>query len=186
MESVPRWHLASAGGFLLMAALFFAPRPPEKFRAQFDPRHYPEAALAALRPDPGSRIFTDDEWGDYLIWRLYPTNRVFVDGRSDFYGNDFEEKFADVLSVKHDWDKTLSRYGVDTILMPMSAPLTGALKESSRWRLVYDDGIALAFRSVERAAGEPLSAGSGGKGRDREITKTETSDRSITATRTKT
>ena len=54
-------------------------------------------------------IFTHDEWGDYLIWSLYPEHRVFVDGRSDFYGDDFEEKYIDVLNVKYGWEKTLSR-----------------------------------------------------------------------------
>jgi hypothetical protein len=51
-------------------------------------------------------------------------------------------------------------------------PLTGALKECSRWRLVYDDGIALVFRSVSRNGGETASA-VGGTSRDREITKTQ-------------
>ena len=67
--------------------------------------------------------------------------------------------------------------------MPPDAPLTGALKESSRWRVVYDDGIALVFRSNDRTVGETVSAAvaGGGAGRDREITKTEASDRAITA-----
>src|SRR5258708_2009594 len=33
-----------------------------------------------------SRVLTTDQWGDYLIFRNYPRQRVFVDGRSDFYG----------------------------------------------------------------------------------------------------
>ena len=72
---------------------------------------------------------------------------MFVDGRSDFYGNDFEDKYLDVMNVKYGWEKTLAGFGVDTILLPPDAPLTGALKESSRWRVVYDDGVALVFRS---------------------------------------
>ena len=47
-EAVSRWHLVSAAGFAMMAAVFFAPNPPEKFRAEFDPKRYPEAALAAI------------------------------------------------------------------------------------------------------------------------------------------
>ena len=136
-----------------MAALVYAPHPPKKFRAEFDPNVYPAAALATLRSDPAARVFTNDEWGDYLIYRLYPAHKVFVDGRSDFYGDDFEEKYIDVLNVKYGWEKTLSGFGVDTILMPPSAPLSGALKESSRWRVVYDDGIALVFRCAQRAGG---------------------------------
>jgi hypothetical protein len=185
-EAVSRWHLVSVAGFAMMAAVFFAPNPPEKFRAEFDPKRYPEAALAALQPASGARIFTHDEWGDYLIWTLYPKGKVFVDGRSDFYGNEFEDKYHEVLRVRYGWEKTLATFGVDTILMPLDAPLTGALKESSRWRLVYDDGRALVFRSNERTAGEPISVADGdGRGRDREVTKTRTSDRPITDNKTK-
>jgi hypothetical protein len=187
-DSIARLHLVSVLGMLLVAALVYAPHPPKKFRAEFDPKFYPAGALATLRSDPAGRIFTHDEWGDYLIWRLYPGHKVFVDGRSDFYGDDFEEKYIDVMNVKYGWEKILGGFGVDTILLPPSAPLSGALKESSRWRVVYDDGIALVFRSASRTVGVQVSAAKsgGGEGRDREITKTLTSDQTITQTKPKT
>jgi hypothetical protein len=181
-DALPRWHLVSAAGFALVAAILFAPAPPKRFRAEYDPKSYPAGAVEALRRDPSARIFTHDEWGDYLIWRLYPTAKVFVDGRSDFYGDDFENKYIDVLNVKYDWQQTLDSFGVNTILLPPSAPLAGVLKENSRWRTVYDDGVALIFRSVPQAAGKPSSVAllDGGTGRDREVTKTSASDQSIT------
>jgi hypothetical protein len=187
-DSIARLHLVSVLGVLLVAALIYAPNPPKRFRAEFDPKVYPAAALATLRSDPAGRIFTHDEWGDYLIYRLYPGHKVFVDGRSDFYGDDFDDKYIDVLNVKPGWEKTLRGFGVDTILMPPDAALSGALKESSRWRLVYDDGIALVFRSASRTMGVQVSAANdgGGEGRDREITKTLTSDPAITGTKPKT
>jgi len=48
--------------------------------------------------------------------------------------------------------------------------------------VVYDDGAALIFRSVQKTAGKPISAASlgGGAGRDREVTKTTASDQAIT------
>jgi len=89
-----------------------------------------------------------------------------------------------VLGVKYDWEKTLDGFGVDTILLPPSAPLAGALKESSRWRVVYDDGVALVFRFAQKTAGESNSAATGGgTGRDREVTKTEARDRGIAKTK---
>ena len=187
-DAIWRLHVVSVLGVLLVAALLYAPNPPKVFRAEFDPKEYPAGALATLRSDPSGRIFTHDEWGDYLIWRLYPAQKVFVDGRSDFYGDDFDSKYIDVLNVKPGWEKTLGGFGVDTILMPPDAPLTGVLKESSRWRLVYDDGIALVFRSATRTVGMQVSAAKsgGGEGRDREVTKTLTSDPAITETKPKT
>jgi len=174
---------------VLIAALIYAPNPPKKFRAEFDPDVYPAKAIQTLRGDLTARIFANDEWGDYLIYSLYPKHRVFVDGRSDFYGNDFEDKYVDVLNVKYGWEQTLGRFGIDTILLPPTAPLAGALKESSRWRVAYDDGVALVFRAVARPRGEQVSVvadARGGEGRDREVTKTTTSDPAITQNKPKT
>jgi len=186
------WRVVSAMSLALVGALLYAPNPPKRFRAEFDPKRYPTGVLETLRRDPSARIFTDDEWGDYLIWSLYPSHKVFVDGRSDFYGHDFEERYIDVLNVKYNWEKILGRFGVDTILLPISAPLAGALKESSRWRLVFDDGVALVFRSrgkndphedvLQKDGGTSSSVAQTGtgRGRDREVTKTEARDQAIT------
>ena len=187
-EAIRRSHLVSALGLAAVVALVWAPHPPKKFRAEFDPGFYPAKALAALRGRPSARIFTNDEWGDYLIWSLYPSNRVFVDGRSDFYGDDFENRYVDVLNVQTGWDKTLSRFGVDTILLPPGAPLAGALKESSRWKAVYDDGIALIFRPSAKPWGEAVSvtASRDGESRGREITKTGSGNQETGLTKSKT
>jgi hypothetical protein len=174
-EAVGRWHVISFTGALLVAAIICAPHPPKKFRAEFDPERYPAAAVKMLKADTTARIFSDDEWGDYLIWSLYPANRVFVDGRSDFYGNDFEDKYIDVLKVKYGWENTLGRFRIDTVLLSPDAPLAGALKESSRWRVVYDDGVALVFRKNAEPGNlaQVSYTGNGeGSGRGREITKT--------------
>ena len=35
----------------------------------------------------GSRLFhAMDQWGDYIRYKVWPRQKVFVDGRSDFYG----------------------------------------------------------------------------------------------------
>jgi hypothetical protein len=180
-DSIPRWHALSILSMLIVAALLFAPHPPERFRPEFNPKSFPAAAIATLRSDPTARIFTFDQWGDYLIYRMYPDTKVFMDGRSDFYGPDFGKTYLDVLQVNYGWEKTLTNFGVDTILLPPAAPLTGALKESARWRVVYDDGISVVFRSACKTVKAPISVTAGdGSGRDREITKTQASDQTIT------
>ena len=70
-------------------------------------------------------------------------------------------------TAEHEFDR---QYGVDTILLPVTTPLTGAVKESKHWRVVYDDGSAIIFRLVAQAAqGQQISTGSsrtGWEGRD--------------------
>jgi hypothetical protein len=159
MGAVERFARVPASSALccgFLAAALLAPSASGKFRSDFDPRAFPARAIAALRT-PGARIFTSDQWGDYLIYRLYPDINVFVDGRSDFYGGDHEQICQDVWNVRYDWEQKLGRYRVDTVLLPAEAPLAGALKESGHWRVVYDDGSAIIFHT---AGGETVSSGS--------------------------
>ena len=183
-DSIARLHLTSAAALGLLIALFYAPNAPAQCRAEYDVKRYPAKAIDVLRSAGSPKIiFTDDEWGDYLIYRLYPSNKVFIDGRSDFYGTPFNEKYLSVMNVRYDWEKNLGQYHVNTILLSPNAPLAGTLKESRHWRAIYDDGVAIVFRAADdRAAGgaQVSVATSGGKDRDRKITKSQTSDLAIT------
>ncbi|HZT29912.1 MAG TPA: hypothetical protein VFA33_08520 [Bryobacteraceae bacterium] len=151
MDRIGRWHLASAAGLALTAAMFYAPAPRPGFQADYDPSRYPAGALRVLESAESHHIFTHDEWGDYLIYKLFPKQKVFVDGRMDFYGSQFMEAYLDVLGAKYDWQRTLERYRIDTIVLPPDAPLTSTLKESHRWRVVYDDHISVVFRAMPAA-----------------------------------
>jgi len=186
MEGHWRTHLVSVAAVALLTAILYAPSPPENFRARFDGKEFPAKAVASLGDSAAqSRIFTYDQWGDFLIYQLYPKNQVFIDGRSDFYGRPFEEKYLDIVNVEYKWQRYLDEYRVDTVLLPTSAPLAGALKESSRWRVVYDDGDAIIFRTSARPEDHQFSAAiRGGKDRDRKITNAQPSDRTITKTKT--
>jgi hypothetical protein len=144
-DAGPHWHLAVPAAILVLGATMYGHAPSPRFQAEYDSGLYPVGALAVLRNS--DRIFTSDTWGGYLIYRRYPA-KVFVDGRSDFYGPAFEAEYADVLGVRYNWESTLARHDVDTILLAVDAPLSGALKSSRKWRVVYDDGVAIVFRAA--------------------------------------
>ena len=183
-DRIGRLHVSSVAALAVVAALMYAPAPPEKFRAEYDPKRYPAKAIEFLGgPGIHNRIFADDEWGDYLVYRLYPT-RVFVDGRSDFYGPKFCQRYIDVISGTYDWQKTFDQYAVDTVLLPANTSFASTLKESHQWRVVYDDGLAIVFRpaAAHSAPDQRVSAvqPDGGTGRDRKITKSQQRDLTIT------
>ena len=159
----------------ILAAALHAPVSSKKLKAEYDPEKYPSKALDFIQSSGfAHRIFTDDQWGDYLLYRLYPAQKSFVDGRSDFYGGKFDEKFVDAMNVKYDWEQYLNGYKIDTIMLPATSALAGALKESRHWRVVYDDTIAIIFRPANKLApeGQLVSTPFGGeKNRDPRITK---------------
>jgi hypothetical protein len=159
LDRIERAHLASAAVIALITlglvnGLVYGATKSPTWRAEYDPKVYPAKALAQIKSaGTAKHIFADDEWGDYLAYQLYPTGgRVFVDGRSDFYGGDFERRYIDILNVNYKWQTTLDQYCVDTMLLSVSSPLAGAVKESQRWKVVYDDGIAIVFTHVMNGA----------------------------------
>ena len=100
-------------------------------------------------------MFSTDQWGDYLIYRHYPNVKVFIDGRSDFYGEKFGDQYLDVIDSKWNWERRLDQYGIRTVLLPVDTSVASVLKGSSHWRVVYDDHVAIVF---ERVAGGQQTA----------------------------
>jgi hypothetical protein len=94
----------------------------------------------------GSRILTEDQWADYLIYRLWPRVKVFFDGRSDFYGREIAMEYLRAMEGRPGWEEVLEKYRFDTVLVPPRTALASLLKISPGWQLVADDGQAVLFR----------------------------------------
>jgi hypothetical protein len=103
------------------------------------------------------RLLTTDQWADYLIYRFYPSQRVFFDGRSDFYGAELGREYMRVSGGAHDWRQILERYRFDSALVPAGWSLASLLKEDRAWRLVDDDGKTLLFERLTSKV--PVEAG---------------------------
>ena len=105
-------------------------------------------------------IFNTYEQGGYLIWRLAPQLRVFIDGRAlnetvyrDYHQILFNEGYpADQITGPR--AELLDRYGVEAVIMnaldyPSGAlyPLAIALANpaSEDWYLAYEDAQAVVF-----------------------------------------
>ena len=96
-----------------------------------------------------ARLFTTDQWADYLIYR-HPEQKVFVDGRSDFYGPEIGNQYLRLMEGGWDWQKAIEKNKFDVALLPVDNPLSQLLKQRPEWRVVADDGkrILLALRGT--------------------------------------
>ena len=85
---------------------------------------FPARAVAFLQQHPpAGPIFNLYDWGGYLIWKLYPTTPVFIDGRADLYGADLFHDFADVYQFKGRWQQILHRWHIQTVIVPPTSAL---------------------------------------------------------------
>lgn len=143
MEFTPRLHIASAAAVLLIAGLFAAGQRP--FAPQFNPEEFPIQAIPVIEQNAGKRIFTTDQWADYLLYRLYPAERVFFDGRSDFYGNDFVLVNQRIAGAEHQWNALLQRFHIELVMVKPETPLSAVLKISPGSKVLFDDGKVIVF-----------------------------------------
>jgi hypothetical protein len=125
--------------------------PVQLMNAYFDDKRFPvEAATVIARRDMREPIFCPDQWGGYLIYRLYPHNRVLVDDRHDLYGDQFFKDYLKVVSVQPEWSRVLDEKHVDWVLVEKNSSLGTILNQTQGWKLVHSDSTAMLFH-LERA-----------------------------------
>ena len=107
---------------------------------------FPVAAVDFLEASETSgNIYNLYHWGGYLVWRLYPERKVFIDGRADVYGDAFIDEYLRVYQLREDWRAPLDRYGVNFVIIDKGCALSTVLNESPDWDRVYVDQKAAIF-----------------------------------------
>jgi hypothetical protein len=86
-----------------------------------------------------SRVLTTDQWADYLIY-VNPAQKVFIDGRSDFYGPEVGNDYIRLTAGAWDWRPLLDKYRFNLALLPVESALAQILKLAPDWRVLQDDG----------------------------------------------
>lgn len=105
---------------------------------------YPVAAVEWLEDNrPGARLFNEYNWGGYLQWQARSA-QIFIDGRTDLYGDALILAWMDALNAKPGWENLLDRYSVDIILLAPDRPLLGELSQAG-WELLYEDDQAVIY-----------------------------------------
>jgi hypothetical protein len=94
------------------------------------------------------RLFHPQEFGDYLIWRLWPQQKTFVDGRVHLFSldflNEYEKGIDDPVAtgILDRWDiqyVALRKIPADVDLAAMRSV------ESQGWTKLYEDDVAVLY-----------------------------------------
>jgi tetratricopeptide (TPR) repeat protein len=101
---------------------------------------------------PGELLNTFNE-GGYLIWKLGPQRRDYIDGRIIPFGPVFSAHGGELLATSLDsalWREEADRYGINTILFPLTLDEISLdrLKPdcaSREWRPVYLDEVSVVL-----------------------------------------
>ena len=114
---------------------------------QFNPESFPVEAVDWYQEQPPEgQGFNYFPWGGYLLFRLWPENLVFIDGQTDFYGEELTREYEKVITLQPGWMDVLDQYGVGWVLMPTDSQLASFLETDPGWLVLYRDGTASLIR----------------------------------------
>jgi hypothetical protein len=139
---------ASAKGYLipLIVVALFVAIASGKIPVRFPEKTTPTDAIEFLRSNrvPG-KIFNNDEFGDHIIYNLYPQYKVFVDGRLDMYGTRILKEYEAVISLQPGWRDVLVKYDINFVFYYTDSLLSRILTSDEGWRRIYTDNVATIF-----------------------------------------
>jgi hypothetical protein len=108
-------------------------------------RRFPVAAVKFINDKnyPGP-LYNHFNWGGYLIWTL-PRLPVSMDGRMNLHGDQRIERSVNTWSGLRGWESDPELMKARLVIGGVSHALTNLLRTDSRFKLVYEDGIAVVF-----------------------------------------
>jgi hypothetical protein len=147
-----RWGVAAAAVLLLggVAAAEHRAGVPGVMPREFDRRTFPVALVREARAaGVGGRVFNQFLWGGWLLYS-WPEQKVFIDGGTDFYGEEVLYDYLSVWTLQPDWRERLEKWRIGWALVDGRSPLSGALAHEPGWTRWGAEGIgALYCRTAE-------------------------------------
>lgn len=108
---------------------------------------FPVGAVDWLEENPQSgNGFNYFPWGGYLLYRLWPDNLVFIDGQTDFYGEELTRRYEQVITLQEGWQGTFRKYDINWVIMPAESPLAEYLSGSEEWDTIYQDSTSKIYK----------------------------------------
>jgi hypothetical protein len=129
---------------------------------RFDGSIFPAAAVAKARNERlHGHLYTEFTWGGYIVY-AWPEQKIFIDGGTDFFGEDIFRQYSRIRHLMPGWRELLDRWDISLMLLNRNSELAHELARNGRWRLWYCDALAVLFRRSEgSSAASPAASDSG-------------------------
>jgi hypothetical protein len=130
------------------------------------PFRVPAESVRRLAALPAGDVFTADHYGGYVIWRLYPRFKPYIDTRLVLRTDAEYTEFLALADFPERFEAFQARHQFGYVLLPVAFPeryqrLIAELYASARWKLLFTDGSEVLFGRIEQTrdiAAQDLSA----------------------------
>lgn len=147
-EGRVNWFMAPLGVVFLAYVLMSAPQAQTGVEPRTDTSfQYPVGGANYIsKLAQPVRMYNEFAWGGYLIYRLYPRQLVFIDGRADMYREGVFDDFIIAQNAAPHWREALARYNVNLVILPHDTPLGYALDHEAGWKVGYKDDVSVIYQ----------------------------------------
>jgi hypothetical protein len=106
---------------------------------------YPVQAINFLRdhPQPGP-LYNSYDWGDFITWYM-PDYPVSIDGRTDLYGDELDTRSFMTTNADPSYANDPVLIESNLVLLPPQRPLAYVLRIDPKFKVVYEDSVAVVF-----------------------------------------
>ena len=92
----------------------------------------------------GENLLNSYAWGGYISW-YQPTVKVFVDGRTDLFGDEIILDWIAMVSADPEWENLINKYEIGWVFLEPDRPLLKELR-NKQWKLVYQDNLSVILK----------------------------------------
>lgn len=141
------WVWAACGVGLLLVSMAQNGQFSSKSSVfQFSERVFPVQAANWLIENPQTGLmYNEFDWGGYLIYRLWPGQKIFMDGHTHIYGDKMSKEYMDVMNLEKNWNEVLEKYQVQWAIVRQEEGLATALSQQG-WQTLYQDTTSIILR----------------------------------------
>ena len=96
-------------------------------------------------------VFNADRYGGYLIWKLFPEEKVFIDTRLIIRSKEFFTDYLRLLRYpENNFNNLAQKYNITHVVVPVATtglylPLVRYLLSRNDWQMVFSDGAEVLF-----------------------------------------
>jgi hypothetical protein len=131
-----------------LLAFLFVQSPWLQKNRLLDPKTPVEAMEYIDKHSLSGNIFHPQAYGDYLIWRLWPGQKSFFDGRVHLFDESFVKSYQQIMMDSH-WEELLAKYQIRYLLLAKGKSgseemrIINQARSSPGWWLLYEDSLSV-------------------------------------------
>ncbi|MBW6472749.1 MAG: hypothetical protein K0B14_06465, partial [Anaerolineaceae bacterium] len=87
------------------------------------------------------RCLNSYTWGGYISWKI-PEMRIFIDGRTDLYGEKLIQDWIEMVNGGNTWREKFELYDINCVFLEQERPIINLLADYG-WHVIYSDELSI-------------------------------------------